>query len=465
MTFVAPNDAAFLLSEAREHPTHIGGLLTFRLPPGSGPEFVDELYSQLMQWDRVRPVLRRRPATPGPIIGGLLWHDDNDIDLDYHVRRSALPRPGEVKELLTLVSRLHASLLDRHRPLWEFHLIEGLTDNRFAVYYKVHHALVDGINVTRQIARMFSPDPAIRNRPPLWAELTEPPDKSLDTVAQTTITTSAPPWGFAAAMVSKAGEAAATVKPLSRLVVSGLRGRDAILPFQAPHSMFNVPLSGARRYAAQSWPLQRLRSVATGYGATINDVLLAVCAGALRRYLLEADALPSQSLIAAVPVALPVERDTESGNAITMVLCRLATDIEDPAARVAEIRASMLAAKEAMKDRTALQISLFGLATTVVPAAITTIPGVTGRLRPPFNLIISNVPGPRSVLYWNGALLEGWFPVSAPSEGLALNITVCSYAGTMGFGLIGCRRSVPHLQTLLRHLEASLTELEETLSP
>jgi diacylglycerol O-acyltransferase / wax synthase len=180
----------------------------------------------------------------------------------------------------------------------------------------------------------------------------------------------------------------------------------------------------------------------------------------LRRYLLDADALPAESLVAAIPVALPVDRDTDGGNAVTMVLCTLATDIDDPHERLRRIHTSMLAAKNVMAGRSALQISLFGLATATGPTAANLLPGFAGRARPAFNLVISNVPGPRSTLYWDGARAVGWYPASIPTEGNAVNITVVSYADNIEFGLIGCRRSIPHLQRLLDDLEHSLRELE-----
>ena len=428
-------------------------------------DFVGDLYRHLLTYDRVRPSFRRRPANPGPLVA-TRWHDDDDVDLEYHVRLSALPRPGRIRELLTLVSRLHGTLLDRHRPLWEFHLIEGLADDRFAMYYKVHHALVDGINATRQMQEMFSEDPSAPILPPLWserhpAEPQAPPSNALDTKDRgglpnlTGLVTAVP------SIVRTIGEVAGVAPGLAQLLTAGLRSDDTVLPFQAPKSMLNVPLSGARRYAAQSFSHERMRAVSKAHGATLNDVVLAMCAGALRRYMLDADALPSDSLVAAVPVALPVKRDTDGGNAVTMVLSRLATDVDDPHERLRQIRASMLTAKNAMAGRSALQISLFGLVTGAGPTAANLIPGFAGRVRPPYNLVISNVPGPRNPLYWNGARAVGWYPVSIPSEGQALNITVVSYAGSIEFGLIGCRRSVPHLQRLLDDLEYSLSELED----
>ena len=467
MDLIEPLDAAFLMSETREHPMHIGGLLLFE-PAETGPDVVSNLYQQLLSYNRVRRTYRRRPALPGPLLGALRWFDNDDVDLEYHVRLSALPRPGRVRELLTLVSRLHGTLLDRHRPLWEFHLIEGLADGRFAIYSKTHHALVDGIRGTRQMTRMFSPDPAAPARPPYWAER-EPTETipaqvpALTPVHNTSGSRAAGLTRLVApipGILSTVTDIAGVAPGLAQLVSAGLRNVDTVLPFQAPRTIFNVALSGSRRYAAQSWSYDRMRAVATTHGATFNDVVLAMCAGALRRYLLDADALPSDSLVAGVPVALPVGRDQDGGNAVSMVLCRLATDVSDPHERLRRIRASMLAAKSSMAGRSALQISLLGLATATGPSAANLLPGYAGRGRPPYNVVISNVPGPRQPMYWNGARIVGWYPVSLPMENQALNITVLSYADNIEFGLIGCRRSIPSLQRLLDDLEESLRELE-----
>jgi diacylglycerol O-acyltransferase / wax synthase len=467
MSWVSPLDAAFLASESREHPMHLGGLLVFEKPAGAGRGFVGDLYRHLLTFDDVRPSFRRRPAARGPLIGAIRWHDDDDIDLEYHVRLSALPRPGRVRELLSLVSRLHGTLLDRHRPLWEFHLIEGMANGRFAVYYKLHHALVDGVNATRQTMQMFSADPAVTGLAPIWAQRgpAEPSPEPLpdvdsqrkhhgDGVARFV--------GLVSAIPDVVGQIGGAAPAVANLLAAGVRSEEVVLPFQAPKTMLNVPLSGARRFAAQSWSHQRMRAVAKAHGTTLNDVLLAMCAGALRRYLSGAQALPEESLVAAVPVALPVERGTDEGNAVTMVLCTLATDVDEPLERLHRIRASMMAAKSMMAGRTALQVSLLGLAAATGPSAASLVPGLPGRSRPPYNLVISNVPGPRTPMYWDRAPIVGWYPVSFPIEGQALNITAVSYAENIEFGLIGCRRSVPHLQRLLDDLERSLCELENS---
>lgn len=437
MTFISPSDAMFLASETREHPMHVGGLHVFRLPDGVPEDYVHTLYQRLLESTELAAMYRRKPAWPGPLSGALRWIDDDDVDLDYHVRLSALPRPGRVRELLALVSRLHGTLLDRHRPLWEFHLIEGLEDDRFAVYVKVHHALTDGVNAVRNTAAMLSAAATGAPRP-LWAPR---PRESHP----------APP------ISSVAKDLVGVLPAAAQVLGTGLRNPDAALPFTAPKTVLNRPLTGARRFAAQSWSIDRISAVAKRHAATINDVVLAMCSGALREYLSTTADLPEKSLVAAVPVALP--RNDGDGNAVTMVLCRLATDVGYPVERLHRIRASMLAAKDVMRGRTAMQLSAIGLLTSIGPTGLASIPGYLAVGAPPYNVVISNVPGPRKRLFWGDAAMEGWYPVSMPVEGQALNITVLSYADNIEFGLIGCRRNVAHLQRLLDHLDAALEAL------
>ena len=448
MTFIAPLDAMFLASETREHPMHVGGLHIFRLPEGAPVDYVQKLHQRLLECTELAPMYRRKPAWPGPVLGALRWAGDDDVDLEYHVRLSALPRPGRVRELLALVSRLHGGLLDRHRPLWEFHLIEGLDDNRFAVYVKVHHALTDGVNAVRNTLRMLSVEPTGELRA-LWSPGPRP-TLPLDTPAGATA-----PLARAGAL---ANDIMGVLPTVARVAVKGFGNPDAALPFSAPKTVLNRPLTGARRFAAQSWSIERIKLVAKRYDATLNDVVLAMCSGALREYLGADDELPSKSLVAAVPVALP--RNDGDGNAVTMVLCRLASDVADPTERLARIQASMLAAKETMRGRTPLQLSTIGMLTSIGPSGLNAIPGFSAAAPPPYNVVISNVPGPRERLFWQEAELEGWYPVSMPIEGQSLNITVLSYGDHLEFGLIGCRRNVARLQRLLGHLEDSLAALE-----
>ncbi|MEE2031206.1 WS/DGAT/MGAT family O-acyltransferase [Rhodococcus chondri] len=448
MTFIPPLDAMFLASETREHPMHVGGLQIFRLPEGAPADYVQTLHQRLLDCRELAPMYRRKPSWPGAL-SAVRWTDDEDVDLEYHVRHSALPRPGRVRELLALVSRLHGSLLDRHRPLWEFHLIEGLDDNRFAVYVKVHHALTDGVNAVRNTMRMLSVEPTDQLGA-LWS-----PGPRPTLAVDAPVSVSAAPLARAGALATNIVGVLPTVADVA---VKGVRNPDAALPFSAPKTLLNRPLTGARRFAAQSWSIERIKLVAERYGATLNDVVLAMCSGALRAYLQTEDRLPSKSLVAAVPVALP--RSDSDGNSVTMVLCRLATDVADPSERLARIQASMLAAKKTMRGRTPLQLSTIGMLTSIGPSGLNAIPGFTAAAPPPYNVVISNVPGPRERLYWQDAELEGWYPVSMPIEGQSLNITLLSYGDNLEFGLIGCRRNAPHLQRLLGHLEDSLAALE-----
>lgn len=454
MGMIAPLDSAFLIQEAREHPMHVGGLQLYRLPDGADEDYVGTLYRELLEYRDVAPMFARRPRDPVESIGNFWWKTEPVIDIEYHVRRSALPRPGRIRELLELISRLHGSLLDRHRPLWEYHLIEGLPDNRFASYAKCHHALADGITLTKRVLQSCSPDPAVRGMPPMWTPVDEPRSagpkpRRMSNPVDTFRNAGRSLMGFRGmgSFLAEYGRAA-------------IKDQTAVLPYAAPRSMLNKPISGSRRVAAQSWDIARVLKVAKARGVTLNDIVLAMSAGALRRYLIANHALPDEPLIASVPVSMRTGgAGGGEGNAITFVLCNLATHLADPDARLEAITSSMRATKAVMADRPGLHLAAMGVLTAIGPSALTRIPG-SSSAPPPYNVIISNVPGPRERLYWNGAELEALYPLSIPTENQALNITCLSYADHLEFGLVGCRLAVPKLQRLLDYLEDSLVELE-----
>lgn len=448
-------DSIFLLAESREHPMHVGGLELFVPPPDAGPDFARQVYDRLMAETGISPLFRKRPGNPVSSLGYLTWAQDTDLDLEYHVRRSALPAPGRIRELLEMVSRLHGSLLDRHRPLWEMHVIEGLEDGRVAVYTKIHHAMLDGVSALRALQRSLSTDPEARDCPAPWGldrRVRRDPGRSLIGLN---------PLPLLGAGTRLVGEVAGLAPATLRVASSALREGGLVLPMSAPQTMFNVSIGGARRFAAQSWPYDRLKAVRAATGATLNDVVLAMCSGALRRYLLERGALPEAPLIAMVPVSMRelTEREEIGGNAVTTVLCNLGTHLGDPAARLALIRHSMSQAKTVISEMTPLQ-SLVVAAMTMAPLGLSPLPGFVDHTRPPFNVVISNVPGPRETMYWNGARLDGIYPMSIAMDGQALNITLASNGDTLDFGVIGCRTRVPHLQRILLHLESTLAELE-----
>jgi diacylglycerol O-acyltransferase len=257
-----------------------------------------------------------------------------------------------------------------------------------------------------------------------------------------------------------AGLPAALVRTVSRSV----RNETSALSLYAPRTIINDRITGARRFAAQDWPIERMRAIGKASGTTINDVVLAMVSGAMRTYLSELDALPDAPLVAMVPVGLQAKQaqtaSAEGGNAVGAVMVKLGTNLADPADRLQAVHRSMLAGKEALASMTPMQIlamSAIGMA----PALVTPMLRLQGIARPPFNLIISNVPGPRTPHFYNGAELVGMYPLSIPIHGMALNITCTSYAGSLGFGLTGCRRTVPRLQRLLAHLDDELSALEK----
>lgn len=456
MSFMPPTDSMFLLAESREHPMHVGGLQLFTPPEGAGPDFVREVLESFRSHD-VSPLFRKRPAEPVGSLGNTWWKVDDAIDFEYHVRHSAVPQPGRIRELLQLTSRWHGSLLDRHRPLWEAHVVEGLADGRFAVYSKVHHSMVDGVGALGLMKRSLSVDPDARDCVPPWALPSRGGSGPRERRA-------IDPLGVLRAGADVVGDLAGLLPATLRIANQVIRDGDVTLP-RAPKTILNGPVGGARRFAAQSWEIERIQRVAKSSATTLNDVVLAMVSGALRQYLIDQHALPDDPMTAMVPISLAMRADSagasDGGNAVGAIVVNLATDREHGATRLEEIAYSSRQAKKIMGDLTPTQILAFS-ALQMLPLAMTPVPGFVRYTHPPFNVIISNVPGPKEPRYFNGAKLEGMYPVSIVLDGQALNITLTSRDRYLDFGLIGCRRSVPSLQRLLTHLESSLAELEQS---
>ncbi len=448
MQLISPIDNIFLLGESREHPMHVAGLQLFETPEGAGPDFVRDAYEAMLSCTDVQPTFRKHPAFMGGITN-VAWSEDKDVDLEYHLRRSALPRPGRVRELLELTSRLHGTLLDRHRPLWEAHLVEGLDDGRYALYVKLHHSLIDGVSAQRLMQRTLTPDPDDDELRATWA--LKPGRSKASRGGRSPLRM----------LTTAAGSVTALAPSTLSVARAALLEQQLTLPFRAPKTMFNVRIGGARRVAAQSWALERFKRVkAAAGGVTVNDVVLAMCAGALRAYLLEHNALPDTPLVAMVPVSLRTDEDDDrGGNMVGTILCNLATHLDDAGQRLETIHASMTDNKNVFRQLPQVQqLALSAVLTGGIALAI--VPGFVATAPPPFNIVISNVPGPREPLYWKGARLDGNYPLSIALDGQAVNITLTNNADNLDFGLVGCRRSVPHLQHLLGHLEDSLKDLE-----
>ncbi|TQC45003.1 DUF1298 domain-containing protein, partial [Rhodococcus sp. WS4] len=264
-----------------------------------------------------------------------------------------------------------------------------------------------------------------------------------------------------------AGEVAGLAPALTGTVDRALRAQGGPLSMRAPHTMFNVPIAGARHFAARTWPLERIRLLAKHADATVNDIILAMSAGALRTYLHDLGALPADPLIAMVPVSLRpttsgTDAESATGNRIGVLMCNLATHLPDPAHRLDTVRTCMREGKHALRAMSPAQVLAMS-ALGAAPLGIEMLLGRRGPQRPPFNLVISNVAGPDTPLYWNGARLDSLYPLSIPVTGQALNITATSSDDQLVFGLTGCRRTVPNLHPMLDHLDTELDALEQVV--
>ena len=410
--------------------------------------------------EAIAPLFLKHPHRSLETAGQLVWVEDEQFDIEHHVRHSALPKPGRVRELLDLCSRLHGTRLARERPLWEAHVIEGLRDGRVAIYTKIHHALVDGVSAMRLLQSVLSTDPDQRDMPAPWAARPRPPratKKRRDERAQR----------------------GADDGPADRARHHRRGRRDARRPGQdaAPAACERDVRAVALRPADDPQPddhrLPPLRragladradeGIGKATGTTINDVVLAMCSGAMRTYLTELDALPDSSLVSMVPVGLNAKQSqlasAEGGNAVGSIMVKLGTDLADPASRLSRPRLD--ARRQGVPVEHDAGADPGDERRRPGPGHPHAAAQMQGIVRPPYNLIISNVPGPRTTHYLNGAQLLGTYPLSIPINGMALNITCTSYDGNMCFGLTGCRRTLPHLQRLLTHLDDELAALEK----
>lgn len=447
---IPPADAMYLMGESRSTMMHVGSLMVFTPPPGTtSDEVLQALVAEIRSSPRVEAPWNHKVRTPGWLGNPRQhWVVDEQIDLGHHVRKVALSHPGGERELNELVSRLHGDQLDFSRPPWEMHLIEGLTGGRFALYVKVHHSLVDGYTGMQILARAFATDPQDLSRPLFFAQ---PGPRTIP--------------GRGARQTgpgSVAGAVSATAQVLQRIRRANTSsGTPLIGALRAPSTPLNTRIGHDRSFATVQFDLNQMKRLGAAHGATLNDVVLAVCAGALRRYLLRQTKLPTKPLIAHVPVNVRAEGDAGGGNAVGAMLVSLGTDIADPIARLQAITASTREGKANMTglSQSALIAYSAGL---VAPAALQVAGSILGRrIRLPYtaNVSVSNVPGPRAALYLRGARMEAAYPVSVPLHGLALNITVQSYLGAVNFGFVGDSDAVPHLEYLATYAKEAFAEL------
>ena len=475
-------DNAFLVMETGGTLGHVASLSFFENPPDRGIPFLEAIHQTLEERLHRLPPYRRRLVEVPLDLDRPYWIEDPDFDLDFHLRHIAVPPPGDDQQLSELVSRLHARPLDRARPLWEMYVIEGLANGRFALYSKIHHCTIDGVSgaemtqVLLDRSREGDPVPPPRER---WQPeaLPRPGEMfargltglalSPGRAARTVYRTARSLWES-----NEALSAVAQTVGLDRLPLAGswLRQQgpevdaDPIPQTPAPRTPFNRSITPHRRFAFFSLPLDDFKAVKKAFGSTLNDVVMAVSGSALRRYLIEKNALPDEPLKAMVPVSVRTEAQKhEYTNRVTQVVSELATDIEDPVGRLRRIHKAMQSAKRMQQATPATLLTDWTeIATPALLAQAARIAARTkilDRMNPPFNVIISNVPGPRDALYASGAEMLTYYPVSACAEGQGLNITVTSYRDHLDFGLIACRELVPDVWRFKELFGESLEEL------
>lgn len=447
-------DALFLTVESRELPAHVAGLQIFQLPRGKGSDWLQEMLQAMRQRQPGEPFNQRlKSGVPGQRPQLV---EDTEFEIDYHVRHNVLPGPGTDEQLAAEVARLHANLLDRDRPLWEFHLIEGLSDRRFAFYTKIHHAICDGATFSMWMSDATT-DRATGAMRPIW-------ERSHRQHGPTPR-----PWLDAlqspVSALRKYRELGLGIGRYTRNLVRErlLEGNDRVaLPLSGSHTALTVHLTASRNLAFTQFPLAELKAMGRPVGGTLNDVVLAICDAALRRYLAEQGQEPDKPLVAAVPVNLRQAGDRSEGNFVTSLQVKLGDAGQAPAERLVTISDSVKKARELCEGvpASATQVISFGSA---LAGAVGSVMHLEGIMPPPLNLIISNVPGPTGARYFNGARLIATYPVSGIAPMTALNVTVYSYNGSLFFGLISSRRALPRLNDLRLCLEEVYEEFRSAL--
>lgn len=467
-------DATFLYMETPSQFGHVSGLSILSRP-------ADPAYDPLSAWRaqvearlHLLEPLRRRLVNVPFGLDHPYWVDDPNFDLDYHVRHTAIPPPGRDDQLADVVARIIGRPLDRSRPLWESYVIEGLPDDRFAILTKVHHSTIDGASgaelLTMTMDQTESTEP-VEPAPSDWRPDRLPSEAEiLYQALPNLIRKPARAMVVTARTVRRLGEATRNpiMAEVGRQMRASLRGplgtalnlgrrREDVNPvprlptLSAPRTPFNAAISPHRRFAFRSTSLDTVKQLKNALGATVNDVVMAVCAGGLRDWLIHHDALPAEPLVAMVPVSVRTGTETERWtNRVSGLAAVLPTDVEDPVERVKAVHQSMMGAKELWNALPATSLTDFAqFPPPAVFAQATRLATRATRNNPAFNVVISNVPGPRQPLYMAGARLMHYFPVSTIIDGQGLNITVQSYLDTLDFGLVSCRQLVPDLWDLL----------------
>ncbi|TAM67229.1 wax ester/triacylglycerol synthase family O-acyltransferase [Mycobacterium sp.] len=457
-----PLDAAMMTAELVSSPMHVGAVLLLSPPVDAGPDYVDRLYREALAGDdAIDPRLRRYPHR-GVDTGGLwVWRDVDTVDLSRHYQRRTVS--GGLDKFWRLIGELDAERLDRSHPMWMSYLIDGLDDGRFAFYVKVHHTLIDGVAGFQMIADVLTSNPKRRSMPPFHVDCGRgfaPPMSSTGLLRRVV----APIRSMAEAAASSAGLIERVITGELSTAIASLVRHTTVLPLGAPYTRFNGRLGPMRAVCAGSWAKSRIRAVQLAAGVSGNDVVNAVLASVLRRWLSDRQELPKQSLVAICPITVrdrthPHTVNEAYGNRFGLWLCPLGTNVDDPVARLALIHRSMSEGKDWVTKRGSAA-SLLTTAGSIAATVVFPMLPLAPKLRTGYNLPISHVPGPRDEMYFNGAHIEEIYPVSTVYDGQTLNITTCSYADRIGIGFVAGADVMGDVDALIPLTELYLTELE-----
>jgi diacylglycerol O-acyltransferase len=453
MTKLPTIDVGFLLTESHHSPKHVAGLQIFRLPKGKGSAWLRKLLDEMRQVPPGYPFNQRLKKD---VIQPELEFDDH-FEIDYHVRHTVLPGPGSKEQLLDVVARMHANLLDRERPLWEFHLIEGISARRFAFYTKIHHVLCDGITFARWFAESGSKSATDMNSRPIWQRDEIPDAGNGEDVSYAQMIIDGVKMlggGFKTAL----GVSALSAKLLQRRFFDG--DSNIALPLSAPRTALNVAPGAARNLTFTQYPLEEVRAIAHSQGGSINDLVLTICDLAVNRYFEETGQAPEEPLIAYMPVNLRHEKEQDNRNLISLLQVKMASAHKDPLAALQEIIKSSRSARDVFSSASRPAIQYYTLLVALLSQFEETLK-LDKFLPPAINMVISNLPGPRKTMYFRGAEVVEVYPVSTLPPMTALNVTACSYADTIYFGLVSGRTAVPDLQKLTDYLDEAYADLRE----
>ena len=448
-------DMGFLYCETVSRPNHVAGIQIFDMPRNYKGDYIQDLYQQLMQSNHVEPPFSDKLYTA--YSGLMYWQKDDNVDLEYHVREVMLPPPGSHEQLMEYVEHAHSNLLDRNRPLWEFHLISGLANNQFAVYLKMHHAFTDGAKANNMIRSYLSQQPDKPLQAP-WS-LSGFSEKADTAASNTSLIRKLAKQGGS---IYKQVRAIPSIVGLgTKLLLQGAKVYKANIPtpFTAPRTPFSISPKRARRATTATLPLSRIKNIGKMAGTTVNDVVVCICDIALQRYLDDLNFKLKQPLVAQIPVSLREKNDVTSNNRIAITMVKLGDNSAAPLTRLMAIKESCDKLKQEARLLSNEALTSYTLASQGL-AVISEALKLESVLPPVGNVLISNVPGPRQPMYMMGAKLQACYPLSALPPGMSLNITLYSYLDQLNVGLIACRASLPDLSKISAYMEAAFNELE-----